>query len=206
MSKHQQKRGRAPMKEADLFDNETYQKSEIERLQNDNDKHVLDKKDLTDQLHQSHRIRDDLQKQLDQKNRDNEALKSVIEGLENEVKRLLALLDERDEKDMQIKFSLIQIVDYCKQCAVWGDASPIVNMLNKFLRKNGTQEDADLVDSIENEFKNRHHGFNIKDSEVTFKDTQVSGSMYEVKNNNQVNLGNKPAEAEKDQDLNNDEK
>ena len=226
MSRKKQKSERPPAEQGDLFDNRYYRIYELNRLQNDNEQHILDKQDMQEKLDKKDvhiqglqdvidkqdehihglqekldrkRVRmQGLQVQLDQCNKDKEAMKSVIEGLEKEITRLLGLLDEKNEKDLMIKFSLIQIVEYCKQCAFWGDARPIVHMLNKFLRLEGTPEDIDLVDSIEDEFKNRQQGLNITDSEITFKDTQINGSMYEVKNNSQVNLGNQFEETSKD--------
>ena len=199
MAKHFQRRGRAPVKEPGFFDTPEYHKLVNQQLQIDNDQHVLDKKDMQEIIDRQDRHIQGLQDELDQSYRDNEDLKCMNKGLEKEVTRLLALLDEKDEKDQQIKYSLIQIVEYCKKCAEWGDARPIVHMLYKLLCQEGTAEDIDLVDSIEDEFKSRKQGINIKDSEVTFKDTQINGSMYEVKNNNQVNLGNKPEETDEDE-------
>lgn len=49
-------------------------------------------------------------------------------------------------------------MDYCKNCVQLGQVEGIIKMLNIFLRKNGTDEEYGLIDSIEEEFKNRRYG------------------------------------------------
>ena len=201
MGKHKQKRGVAPVKHADLFDNKEYHENEARRIQDKYDRLVghlsktdddfQDKQLLQDKLDEKQLVIQELQFQLDVTTKDKSAMQSVITGLENEILRLLAILDDKNEKDKIIKFSLFQIVNYCKKCVEWGDAQPIVNMLNKFLRNGGSPEDCELVDSIETSFVERGKGPTIKDSQVTFKDTTVNGCMYEVKDNEHVNLGAK---------------
>ncbi len=87
------------------------------------------------------------------------ALQTRIRTLEFEIENLKTLLeDKRKATGKDRKFTLMQIVDYCKGCVTWDDTKSIVAMLNKMLRVGATQEDSDLVDSIETEFKNRLHG------------------------------------------------
>ena len=78
----------------------------------------------------------------------------IIE-LESENERLNALLEKKKRNGAARKFTLVQIVDYCKGCVEWNDVKSIVAMLNKLLRRIATDEDSDLVDSIEEEFFNR---------------------------------------------------
>ena len=87
------------------------------------------------------------------------ALQQHIAELEKENERLSTLLEKKKRmigKDR--RFTLLQIVDYCKRCVEWNDAKYIVAMLNKLLRHIGTTEDEKLVDSIEEEFRNRANG------------------------------------------------
>ena len=74
--------------------------------------------------------------------------------LEAENARLKSLLDS-NTKGKGRKFALVQIVDYCKERVEWKEAEMVVYMLNKLLRLEGTTEDYELVDSIEEEFKRR---------------------------------------------------
>ena len=62
------------------------------------------------------------------------------------------------------KFTLVQIVEYCKDCVNWADAAPIVAMLNKLVRGTATPEDSELIDSAENMFKKHDKGntFTVK--------------------------------------------
>jgi len=101
-----------------------------------------------------------------------ERLKNHIEVIEKEKKvlqeritelkadndRLNTLLEKKKRNGKARKFTLVQIVDYCKGCVAWDDAKEIVKMLNKLLRQVATNEDSELVDSIEEEFKNRIRG------------------------------------------------
>lgn len=55
-------------------------------------------------------------------------------------------------------FTLALIVDYCKKRIDWSEVNQIVAMLNRLLRGVVTDDDAAMVDSIEEEFKNRVYG------------------------------------------------
>ena len=87
-----------------------------------------------------------------------EALQGHIRELEAEVERLNTLMEEKKQSGKDRKFTLVQMVDYCKGCVDWNDVKSIVAMLNKLLRQIGTDEDSELVDSIEAEFINRKYG------------------------------------------------
>lgn len=87
-----------------------------------------------------------------------EALQGRIRELEAEVGRLNTLMEEKKQSGKDRKFTLVQMVDYCKGCVEWNDVKSIVAMLNKLLRRIGTDEDSDLVDSIEAEFLHRKYG------------------------------------------------
>lgn len=100
-----------------------------------------------------------LQERIEQIEKEKMALQGRISELESENERLNTLLAKRKRmvgKDR--RFTLVQIVDYCKGCFEWNDVKSIVAMLNKMLRRVATDEDAELVDSIEAEFMNRRYG------------------------------------------------
>jgi len=104
-------------------------------------------------------------------------LKNRISELEAENESLKALLEKKKSSGTARKFTLIEIVNYCKGRVEWDDAKDIVAMLNNLLRNKSTQEDSDLVDSIEEEFKNRKSG------------DSVSGNKHSVgDNSNMVNM------------------
>ena len=113
-----------------------------------------------------------------------------IAELEEENKRLTTLLETKEDatgKDR--KFTLMQIADYCKGCVDWDDAKTIVAMLNKMLRAGSTPEDYKLVDSVENEFKQRATGNTFPNAQVTMQSPQINAPLYEIKDNERVNLG-----------------
>lgn len=86
------------------------------------------------------------------------ALLGRISELEAENTRLNSLLEKKKRNGAARKFTLVEIVNYCKGCVAWEDVKSIVAMLNKLLRRIATDEDSDLVDSIESEFINRRYG------------------------------------------------
>ena len=91
-------------------------------------------------------------------NPNEEILQNHISELEAENERLNTLMEEKKQSGKDRKFTLVQMVDYCKGCVDWNDVKSIVAMLNKLLRRIGTDEDSELVDSIEAEFINRKYG------------------------------------------------
>ena len=67
----------------------------------------------------------------------------------------------------EVAISLSQMVEYCKTRVSWEDARPIVAMLNVMLRGCGSQEEFELVDSIEREFIRRAGvGIQVKSAEI----------------------------------------
>lgn len=96
--------------------------------------------------------------EIEQLKEEKTTLQNRIAELEAENERLNALLEKKKKTGSARKFTLVEIVDYCKGCVEWNDAKFIVVMLNKLLRHTGTDEDSDLVDSIETEFRQRVYG------------------------------------------------
>ena len=121
--------------------------------------------------------------EIEQLNEEKTTLQNRIKELEAENERLNALLEKKKKTGTARKFTLVEIVDYCKGCVEWNDAKFIVAMLNKLLRHIGTTEDSDLVDSIEDEFKNRAYG------NVTMQNPHFEGAMYDISGNTEVTIG-----------------
>lgn len=100
-----------------------------------------------------------LREKLLQQEKEKKALQERVDELEQDNDRLNTLLAKKKNavgKDR--KFTMGEIVAYCKGCVEWSDAKSVVAMLNKLLRRNATAEDAELVDSIEEEFMQRRYG------------------------------------------------
>lgn len=116
-------------------------------------------------------------------------LQKHIDELQAENERLNTLLEKKKRttgKDR--RFTLPQIVNYCKGCVQWEDVKQIVAMLNKLLRRNATEEDEKLVDSIETEFINRRYGNTFNNATVTMHNPQID-DIYRISGNETVNLG-----------------
>lgn len=91
--------------------------------------------------------------------RENAVFQQLTREIQADNARLKALLEEKDIHGEARKFTLIEIVNYCKDCVEWNNADSIVSMLYRLLLANGyTPEDIELVKSIETEFKNRKYG------------------------------------------------
>lgn len=92
-------------------------------------------------------------------------LKQKIFEIESENERLNSELNiTKSEQNQERSFTLSLIVDYCKKKVEWDDAKSIVTMLYKLLRKNGTDEEYVLVDSIEDVYRQRFSGSTHIDS------------------------------------------
>ena len=82
-----------------------------------------------------------------------------------------------------------EVVDYCKSCLSIEEAKHIIDMLYKWLRFIGTDEDYRLVDSIIEYLQKKEHATHIITKEVNIQEAQIQGALYEVKDNKEVNLG-----------------
>lgn len=94
----------------------------------------------------------EMKEKLTRMEKRNSELETEIIGLKSE------LNNHKQEGEQERAFTLQVIVDYCKNCVQLGQVEGIIKMLNIFLRKNGTDEEYGLIDSIEEEFKNRRYG------------------------------------------------
>lgn len=105
------------------------------------------------------------------------------------IKQIQERLDFYEEQEKIKKMTFHEVVDYCKSCRSIEEAKPIIDMLYKWLRFIGTDEDYALVDSIIEFLQKKEHATQIITKEVTIQDAQILGALYEVKNNEEVNLG-----------------
>jgi len=116
------------------------------------------------------------------------AMQEHIRELEAENEGLKSLIETKKKTGQSRKFTLPQIVNYCKGSVQWDDVKQIVAMLNKLLRRNATEEDEKLVDSIEAEFINRRFGNTFNNANVTMHNPQIQ-DVYRISDNETVNLG-----------------
>ena len=86
---------------------------------------------------------------------ENGAKQSRIYELENSIERLKALNKKVNADGRDRLYTQGQIVDYCKERAELRQVESIVYMLYRFLRQVGTESDYEIVDEIEEDFKNR---------------------------------------------------
>lgn len=87
-------------------------------------------------------------------------LHKQLEELEAEKEKLKSKIAKSDSKKHGSEriFTLGLIENYCKRKCRWEDVKEIVAMLNYLIRGDATQEDFDLIDSIETEFRQRVYG------------------------------------------------
>ncbi len=124
---------------------------------------------------------EDRLKELDNKvllyEKDKKAQQKHIEEIEADNLRLKTLLERKRETGKDRRFTLVQIVEYSKKCVTWDEAKPIVAMLNKLLRKIRTDEDDELVDSIEEEFINRTYGDTVMGDKNEFNGNSAQNTI-----------------------------
>ena len=96
--------------------------------------------------------------EIDNLLKSQERLEKLVQELETENEKLKSFqLKDKDKNVHQERsFTLSLIVDYCKKRVDWTEAMYIVAMLNRLLRGNATEEECEIVDSIESEFINRN--------------------------------------------------
>ena len=79
--------------------------------------------------------------------------------LETENVRLKSELNNHRQRSKRDRaFTLKMIVDYCKNQVELRQVEGIIKMLNVFLRNGAKDDEYELVDSIEEEFKKRKYG------------------------------------------------
>lgn len=131
-------------------------------------------------------------KELDSKvlilEREKNALLNKVNEQKEEIDKLNALLEEKKQNGTARKFTMVEMVNHCKGCVSWDDAKGIVNMLNKLLRGIGTKEDYDLLDSIEEEFKNKKYGNTYYDAKITMQNPKIE-KINDINNNDKVYMG-----------------
>lgn len=101
-------------------------------------------------------------KELDSKvlilEREKAALQNKVVEQEAEKEKIKALLEEKKQDGTARKFTLVEMVNYCKSSLTSDEAKEIIIMLNKLLRGIGSKEDYDLLDNTEKELKNKKYG------------------------------------------------
>ena len=118
-------------------------------------------KERNAQLEQRIREQEERNKQLEQRIRKQEERNAQLEQRIREQEDTICRLNVQLEKqtmEIERRFTLAQVVDYCINGVEWGDAKEIVNMMNVLLRGNATQEDYALLDSVRDNFKNKKYG------------------------------------------------
>lgn len=117
--------------------------------------------------------------------KENATFQKLTNDLIADNNRLKALLEEKDIHGEARKFTLVEIVNYCKGRVEWNEAKDIVAMLNRLLLLHGgTPEDNELVISIESEFKNRKYGNTYVKSQTYIPNVVNYNEMVKNQNNN----------------------
>lgn len=98
------------------------------------------------------------------------ALQNKVNEQDAENKRIKTLLDKKKQDGAARKFTLVEMVDYCKKSLTSEEAKEILIMLNKLLRNVGTNEDYDLLDKTENELKNKKYGDTVSGNKTSVGD------------------------------------
>ncbi len=94
------------------------------------------------------------------------ALLGKIAEQDAEIARLNTLLSDKKNEGKERRFTLVQIIDYCKNaCPDYQSAFPIEHMLLSLLCSEATTEEHELIKSIPDHFREKLYG-NIKVEKV----------------------------------------
>ena len=130
-----------------------------------------------------------LEESVSQLEDEKQALQGRINELEAENERLNALLEKNKEDGKARKFTLVEIVNYCKSKYHWDDVKSIQKMLYRLVFKHrGSTEEEGMVDSIEEEFMKRKYGDNYYNAKVTIEKAQIE-KFNDISNNDNVYMG-----------------
>ena len=130
-----------------------------------------------------------LNERVSQLEDEKQALQGRINELEAENERLNALLEKNKEDGKARKFTLVEIVNYCKGRYDWDDVKSIQKMLYRLVFKHrGSTEEEGMVDSIEEEFMKRKYGDNYYNANVTIEKAQIE-KFNDISNNDNVYMG-----------------
>ena len=116
------------------------------------------------------------------------ALQNRVEELETEIENLKVLLSPENNHGKNRKFTLVEIVEYCKKKHDYEDVRGIVAMLYKLLQ-NGNKEESDMVESIDEEFNKKKYGYIFENAQVTMQQPTINGPINDIHGNKKVNLG-----------------
>lgn len=120
--------------------------------------------------------------------KENAVFQNLTRELQTENEKLKTLNKDVKLDGVGRKFTLLEIVDYCKGRPELKDTEQIVNMVNKLLRHKATDEDWKLLDSIEEEFNNKSKGNTFNNAKVTMQNPLID-SVYRISGNDTVNMG-----------------
>ena len=87
--------------------------------------------------------------------RENAVFQNLITDLQNENEKLVSQIEGKKIDGTGRMFSLVEIVNYCKNLPELKDTNPIHKLVTSLLREKMTKEDWALLDSIDEEFKKK---------------------------------------------------
>ena len=89
---------------------------------------------------------------------------------------------------LPLSFAFIELIEYCISRDNWEEVYQVFTMINILLRYVGTKQDYELLDRVEKMLKERSHGFVFHNSKITMEQPNINGPMYEIRNNENINL------------------
>ena len=119
-----------------------------------------------------------------QADQEKKALLGRIAEQDAEIVRLRTLLSDKKNEGKERRFTLVQIVDYCKKCFDYGEVQPIEKMLLRILFNEGSGEDYELIASIVEEFKKRTYGNTYIEKQTVIPNVGNYNAEVKTQNNN----------------------
>lgn len=155
----QKRQEKDEIREANIFDNIQYYQDEMARLYG--------------VIYELEQERSTLLKSMGR-------LESETEFQRSEIERLMVIIKNYESLDDEVKIPLLRIVNHCKNCETKKEVEPIRKMLYIVLRCIGRPSDYELIDSIDEAFREREKK---KKNSVTYNNSTIyqGGSVHDDK-------------------------
>ena len=177
MGKHRQKRGRSTVdQQLDMF---------IVNTQNENER-------LIAEAEVNKQTIADMQCVIDQQNQDNEKLQIDLNFEKCKSKTQQREIDYMKAQVLHLnkQLSLKEILEYCLKRMNKEEYQPVKMMLTLFLRHIATQAEFDMMDDMDEEMDRKEkRNTTINANQLTMNNAQIHGPLYDVNNNENVNVG-----------------
>ena len=95
-----------------------------------------------------------------------------------------------EEREYDDSLKIKAMINYCLDCVTWGEAKPILDMIEKMIGMNGPPKIWKDINKVKRRFGKKIYGGVIKAKSVSIKKGVFNGPMNQVKGNKHVSVKN----------------